>query len=360
MSRIKKVFDSHQQLAHVWAQNTNREGRCSNMSFENGVIYSYGQHWPLAYIHDKPIFGNIRILLNTDSCSNSTSKHKNYVKNALSYEQKCATLEIPSVKLLISLIQIAKFSSTPSETILKELNTYYWNQYNYKCAILETMNAKYTHIFKAPKQFTKLYEELLSVTQMIDYTCNEYSKINNNYIKNVSIDTLPKLHDTLHSLYDHQKAVIKNREENKERNERKRQEQIEKHSEKVIEMWRSNADLGSYTPTQRKVLHILLNRPYIYLRVRNLHELTIETSKGARFPVSDAKSAFEIIQKCVEICQSIRDSDRPIKLGAFKIDHIDEEGNVKAGCHNVSYEEIHLIARRLGWADEWSMNSTMC
>jgi hypothetical protein len=78
---MKKVFNSHSQLAHVFAQRTQNEGRANNMFFEDDIIYSYGIHFELAKFID---YNDKKYLfVNTYSYSNSTSKHQNHVRGAI-------------------------------------------------------------------------------------------------------------------------------------------------------------------------------------------------------------------------------------------------------------------------------------
>lgn len=83
----KSVFGSHSDLAHVWAQNKYTSGRSSDdrMSFDGAKLYSYGSHFALGYVMD---FDNGRrvYLLNTDSHSISTGKHKHHASYAVSGE----------------------------------------------------------------------------------------------------------------------------------------------------------------------------------------------------------------------------------------------------------------------------------
>lgn len=70
----KNVYDSR-QVAHVWAQQTQSEGRNHNgqFYFEGRTIYSYGRHYPAGYI-----VNDSTVLLNADKRSVTTSKHVSY------------------------------------------------------------------------------------------------------------------------------------------------------------------------------------------------------------------------------------------------------------------------------------------
>lgn len=77
---MKTVFNNA-QTAHVWAQQTQDQGRSTNgnLFFRGKVIYSYGHHFPLAmFVPEYDI-----VLVNSDSYSVSTSKHQGYVRQTI-------------------------------------------------------------------------------------------------------------------------------------------------------------------------------------------------------------------------------------------------------------------------------------
>lgn len=66
----------HQELAEAFARGATR-GTGSRMLIEDGVIYSYGRHFPIA-----KIYGDW-YLFNSRGYSSSTSQHKSYVRRCL-------------------------------------------------------------------------------------------------------------------------------------------------------------------------------------------------------------------------------------------------------------------------------------
>jgi hypothetical protein len=85
---MKTVYSKSQDVIHLFANLTDderftRSARCSNVFFKNGVLYSYGTHFVLArYVQTKK---GLIVLVNTDSYSVTTSKHKSQVQGALSH-----------------------------------------------------------------------------------------------------------------------------------------------------------------------------------------------------------------------------------------------------------------------------------
>lgn len=79
---MKKVFSSHSQLAHVWANQLQHEGRASSMFFYGPVIYSYGHHYEIARYIETPN-GQKVCFINSNGYSNSTAKHTRHVTHAI-------------------------------------------------------------------------------------------------------------------------------------------------------------------------------------------------------------------------------------------------------------------------------------
>ena len=79
---MKKVFSSNSQLAHVWANQLQPEGRASSMFFYGPVIYSYGHHYEIARFLETTN-GQKVCFVNANGYSNSTAKHTGHVWNAI-------------------------------------------------------------------------------------------------------------------------------------------------------------------------------------------------------------------------------------------------------------------------------------
>lgn len=79
---MKKVFSSHSELAHVWANQLQYEGRAASMFFYGPVIYSYGHHYEIARFVEAAN-GQKVCFVNANGYSNSTAKHTAHVWNAI-------------------------------------------------------------------------------------------------------------------------------------------------------------------------------------------------------------------------------------------------------------------------------------
>ena len=94
---MKKVF-SNSEIMHVFAQRTQSEGRTSNVFFYGNKIYSYGYHYLLGEFLD-----NNTILINDTGYSHTTSKHINYLRQAVSQYKRFYITETDEKYLLTKL-----------------------------------------------------------------------------------------------------------------------------------------------------------------------------------------------------------------------------------------------------------------
>jgi len=74
---MKKVYNKISDVIELWVNQSQSEAKAGNVFFEKNIIYSYGNHYPIAVIY-KDI-----VLINNKSYSVTTQKHKNWVKWAL-------------------------------------------------------------------------------------------------------------------------------------------------------------------------------------------------------------------------------------------------------------------------------------
>lgn len=72
---------------------------------------------------------------------------------------------------------------------------------------------------------------------------------------------------------------------------------------------------------------------------------TIETSKGAQFPLSHGIRAYHLMNKVQLPWQA---NGQTIHLGYYVIESIDADKTIKAGCHRVEWAEVERIAKLAG------------
>jgi hypothetical protein len=76
-----KKYMNNSIVAKNWRQQTNKAKNGSSMYYEGRTIYSYGPHFPMAYITDSTYGGKTIILQNSNTYSNSTAKHLNHMRS---------------------------------------------------------------------------------------------------------------------------------------------------------------------------------------------------------------------------------------------------------------------------------------
>ena len=125
---MKKVFSNSDETIHIFAQQSQSEGRSSNIFFEGTKIYSYGHHYLLGEFIDKNT-----IVINDKGYSSTTSKHISSLRaGTKQYRQFYKTnvdimLVYSSVQSLVKKLSKANKKELYTMPILshyKELNKY--------------------------------------------------------------------------------------------------------------------------------------------------------------------------------------------------------------------------------------------
>lgn len=80
---MRTVFSSMEEVAHIWAHRLQDEARSGNIFVDGESIYSYGYHFEIAR-WVLPLNSPERMVIyNTETRSNSTSRHQSLVRTAL-------------------------------------------------------------------------------------------------------------------------------------------------------------------------------------------------------------------------------------------------------------------------------------
>ena len=78
---MRRVLKNHDEVCHVWAQQTQSEGRAGNIFFRDKSIYSYGHHFEMArFVDEETVF------ITTRGYSVSTAKHLSLVRQAVRHK----------------------------------------------------------------------------------------------------------------------------------------------------------------------------------------------------------------------------------------------------------------------------------
>ena len=116
----------------------------------------------------------------------------------------------------------------------------------------------------------------------------------------------------------------------------KQAEQAQERAERV-EAWRNGG-----APLWRADLEAM---PCALLRVVGD---TLQTSHGATVPLRDAKRLFALIS--VNMRSLVRGTfPYGFRVGAYELSSIEENGDVKVGCHTIEYKEAARLAAEIGF-----------
>jgi hypothetical protein len=294
------------QLAHIWANESEVHGKNGNGSFyfTGSVIYSYNSSFPIAKI----VMDNT-VLFTIETYSTTTSQHCSNVRNAISHFD---VFNVPCVEISIG--------TKHKYTIQRNKESHTENVNSYK----KRIDALILQAAKARTNKDCLNDEALNL-------CNEL----NLYV------------DTFKLRFKH--YVLPNSEDIKAKAAKAAKAKAAKAAKAKADIIRINKDrITRWLQGENLTLNFSIDT---MLRIKGD---VIETSRNASFPCSHGYIALIKIEQCKANSVKYEKNGSSIKLGHFNIDYIDVNGNVKAGCHNVKYQQIDRIANALR---EWRINS---
>lgn len=280
---------TNSECCHVWTQKTQEHGRGHSIFFEGDTIYSYGHHFPMARHADEIV------LITTRSYSVSTSKHQSYVLQACHHIPHFYVYDVTARSKTQHRENLAKMREEYENLIVKASRArVYANEYAQQAEGHRNRANEYAAHFKLGTR-----------------------------IKPANVEQI---------------TTRAKRQAAKERRERKKQAKRQQalYLERV-EKWRNhetNAIPWGYSR-------------FALLRLSPDGE-TVQTSQGATFPASHARRALPLVMRCANNSQSWERNGEQIRLGQYRLDSIDENGTVRAGCHTVEFSEVRHLAALLG------------
>ena len=308
---MKKVF-TNSMVAHVWAQQSQEEGRNSGGSifFCNNTIYSYGDHFPMASFETNAKEETC-IAVSTKSYSITTSQHQSLVRQAipLHYKENNKVFYVPSLK------KVWGENRLDHEANIKGFKE---DQKQLARKITRARSAK---------------------AYLLDELRGDIANANN-YCEFFDIKETFALPDAAYL------ASIKSelKEEAKQAKQKKiemlRQAKIDARRY-VKEFMRKETSCGYFQGLTMKAKREL---PCILLR---LNKDLIQSSQGAEMPVKFAKSIWQMVKHCKSEKVSFTPNGKTLQAGHFQIDSIAPNGDLKAGCHFIKYGMVKSIARQL-------------
>lgn len=292
---MKTVFNNR-QLAHVWAQQTQKSGRNSSRSmfFEDNKIWSYGSHYCIASINVNSN-GERLNLINEHRYSPTTGKQRNDVLDALNYKG----LYVPCPENVESSENEEYLFDKLIETIKRCLNP----------------NKKYYHF--------KYYKGSLNNL--------------NTYLKFIGQKTVEVPLDLINIMIDvHSVRVVKKKAYEDKKAEKSRLASIERENARLarIQEYADELRLWPQGLNTKSIPYDLFPKDFTMIRISPSRPNLVETSRGAEVPLNEAlKLLKRTLDKSVKIGH---------KVGHFKVDEIKND-TLEIGCHTISIKQASEI-----------------
>ena len=297
---MKTVFSSHSECAHIWASQSQYEGRASRVFFEGGVIYSYGRHFPVARF--APEFGDI-VLFTNRSYSSSTGKHKSLIRAA-----------IPSKYAII-------YCDDPSRPASHNL------------PIWERQAARLRADFALKTRKPSRANIAAEIYQAAAWAANYCMALN------MAIPQWAALTVAENEAIEYGREAARVRAANAYALRNKREALAALDSIERLQQWENGLAYGSTSG-----FHLHATR----LRIKGDQ---IQTSRGANIPVSDALALWPLLARAKRTGNKLDAGLHNINLGAYRFNSFDGQTLI-VGCHSIAWNQLEKIAIQLNLTEK--------
>jgi hypothetical protein len=355
----KTVFANH-MVAHVWAQQNQREGRShnGNFSFDGALLYSYST--VIAAFTNATLDGRRVVLVSSETFSMTTSsKHMPATRRAL-HGSNIETFYVPIIRGVVG----AEWQRADSHAI---------NAGHFVQGLRD-------YATRASKPFVQQYSAGDTADSRVEYMRNDLAYGLFAYCRAFELPIAPhtELLDSLEQIiragfasYNDPKKMAKREKANARREitTARVMARANAYLEGVLADY-PRSGLDKYTKRQCEREHY--NRAYAMrdrlaargqiteaqwlegaqgpfysdkTLVRRVGD-TLQTSRGAECPFAHAVIAFLKAQECRRTGTTWQRNGQQIRVGHFNVDSIDASGNMRAGCHTLKWEEMLRLAIR--------------
>jgi len=284
---MKKVFQNTSEVVHVFAQQTQSEGRNQSGSiyFRDNRIYSYGSHYLLG-----EFINSYTIIINDFGYSVTTSKHINELRNATSHYNVFLTSSID-----------IKYVQTEINSNLKKLAKANKPEI-YISNIIKLGNnlTKWVKFCKENKIKKEHFSKYNYIVNKSDYNYKKMVKIAKSLLTPEAIEKIKA---------KGKKDAIKQKAKDK----RELKTKLDKFNAYKIERFK----IGEFD----------------YLRLSENNQF-VETSQNIRIDKSEAKKLYFAIKKKIDI--------RGQKIGYYTINKIDNKA-LTVGCHKICIKSVQKV-----------------
>jgi hypothetical protein len=364
-SSVKRVFTTD-MCAHVWAQQSQEDGRSANgnLFFRGATIYSYGEHFPIARFTDAHVGAERVVLFNSGTYSTTTSQHQSTVRSALD-GLAVKLLRVPVVAgygeqfahgenvaaLMRDLEQHAEAMANPRKRAAiygaDTVETRTESLSDYALRVTE-----YCNVFALPVPALNLADKREAIRKAFE-AYNDPKAVAKR--ERASVKREGKRAIANAELLSRAYAYIEGIGPRLDYDARKLLKRVNwdvtlryNQAEANDPTYRYHTPGPSVTPEQWRnglgnINALGYGRGLTLLRRKGD---TLETSRGAEVPFVHAVRAFHKAQQCRRFgVDWHRNGDR-CPVGVFQVDAIDTTGNLKAGCHTLNWDEMLRLAVR--------------
>lgn len=332
---MKTVF-TNSMCAHVWAQQSQASGRSNSMSFEGDTLFSYGT--PIARIL-KSRRGRV-LLLTSRAYSNTTAGHRSQAWRAFKGE----TFQVASLG-----VSGGRHREPDGTWTMR-------GKPNHKANLAELVRNYTATIQRLKRMRNEPYGPVAATLknaarQAISYAA-AFGFKNRLDAGSIAADvgaveayrTVKAANRTKRERQPAQawKAALReqaNRIREGLRIERARIARLEAAGR--IALWRAgNPDVWLGWDAQRT------NDGSAMLRLKPTYVNIVQTSQGAEVPADAARALLTIVR---DVRNGVPFYPKGARIGDFAVDNISSGGDVRAGCHFISWSEIEAFSNRVGW-----------
>ena len=279
---MRRVLKNHDEVCHVWAQQTQSEGRAGNIFFEGKSIYSYGHHFEMArFVDEETVF------ITTRGYSVSTAKHLSLVRQAVRHK---TVFTVPD--------------------------------FNYHPDNVRYLIEKARDHFDKAKRARKFADwEIRSGRESVETTRAYITKFQVQ-VPDSHVELWQALHTDTYLNGEVQAALLaKARAAQVAEREATKQARLKREAEEAAQLAKWVAGELSYGR-------------FSAMRLR-VKEGEVQTTHGARVPVIEARKLYRAIKAGLDVVGQ--------QVGYYKVTRV-TDSELVIGCHNIPMSEVERIA----------------
>jgi hypothetical protein len=323
--RQKTVFSGFYDIAHIFANEPERNVKCRNGFVQDNIIYSYGYHFPIAKRHYAED-GKETIFFTLKSYSNTTSKHISAVWGATAHLDRLYMIDVPG-----------RYQGDPYHTT----NIEYWVRKIKDCfgQIQRARDNKNRYLQNAINHA----EQLEAYIKFFRY---RKSKDVIAVLKEVKSDKWEKHIEEYEKLQEQRRRDPVYQEKLEKARAAREKKELTKHEDQITK-WRNFEAYSPYIKSRRGSYtdHNILGDLLRY----NQEGGYVETSQRVRVAEEVAHLFYRHIQVMLRKggCKSKECCDYRL-LDQYTVTEISEQ-RIVVGCHRIKMEEVNNIAKQLKW-----------